>query len=120
LFAQAVEARRAGHADRAISLFRELQTTYPATSEARVTLLSLGDLLMGRADPASALAAFDEYLERNPQGALVPEALNGRARALTALGRRHDAEETLRDLDTRLPGSPYTRAHGALRESVRP
>jgi len=120
LFAQAVEARGQGHAERAIALFRELQQTYPATSEAHVTLVSLGDLLMGRSDPAAALSAFDEYLRLEPAGALVPEALNGRARALTALGHRHDADEAWRELDARLPASPYTRARGALREGARP
>ena len=120
LFAQAVEARRQGDAKRAIALFRELLQTYPATSEAHVTLVSLGDLLMGRGDPAGALSAFDEYLRLDPAGALFPEALDGRARALTALGRRHDADEAWRELDARLPASPYARARGALHEGARP
>jgi len=111
LFADAVRARRDGQPQRAIALFRELQRQSPATPEARVSLISLGDLLLGSGgDAIGALAAFDEYLRLQPAGPLLPEALAGRLRALIALGRRSDAEAARRELEARSPGSAYLRA----------
>lgn len=47
-------------------------------------------------DCASAVTSYEQYLNRFPQGTLVPEARFNRALCLLRLGRRHEAERALR------------------------
>jgi TolA-binding protein len=61
------------------------------------------------ADPARALAAWDDYLRLYPQGTFAPEARFNRALCLVRLGRVADAERALRPFsEGRLGG--YRRA----------
>lgn len=55
-------------------------------------------LHFGGGDPARALAAWDEYLQRFPRGSLVDEARFNRAVCLVKLGRRGEAESVLEQL----------------------
>lgn len=90
LFTRANEARRRGDAGECVRLYRQLQRTYPGSSEAHQSHLGLGRLLLDRqGDAAGALREFDLYLAGG--GGLREEALVGRALALGRLGRR--AEE---------------------------
>jgi len=87
LFGRAVKEREQGRTLEAIATFRSLQHRFPRSPEARVSWVSLGDLLLDDGDPAAALRAFDAYLVAQPSGPLAPEALLGKARALSALGQ---------------------------------
>jgi tetratricopeptide (TPR) repeat protein len=107
LFAEANAARRALDLRRATELYLALEGRFPESAEARVALVSAGDLLSRLGDPTAALHAFDRYLERWLDGALAPEALFGRARALRQLGRRQDEVDAWRRLLRAFPGSIY-------------
>jgi TolA-binding protein len=107
LFERATEQRQRKHAAEAIEVYAELQRKYPFSEEARVSRVSLGRLLLEHGMPADANTQFDAYLKAAPGGALAPEALFGKARALEALGRWDDAREVWSRVATSLPGSSY-------------
>jgi len=106
LFHDASAARRAADLPRARALYAELQARFPHTSEARVSLVSLGTLLLAAGRAGEAEAAFDSYL-RGGRGDLTEEALVGRASALSTLGRRADEHRTWTELLERYPNSVY-------------
>jgi TolA-binding protein len=110
LLARAVSARSRGRLPEAIEDFRGLQSRFPATPEALVSLVSLAELWLEAGAPSAALGLFEDYVRRAPSGALLPEALAGQARALTALGREQEGQAAWRALARRFPGSPYARA----------
>jgi hypothetical protein len=116
LFAFANLARHDNNVGQASALYRELQRRYPASTEALVSRVSLGRLLLDRLhDPAGALAQFDRYLSERAPDSLAEEALFGRASALAALGRPDPERETWRTLLARYPNSIYAdRAHARL------
>jgi TolA-binding protein len=107
LFRKANEARRAGQAQQAIQLYRSLQRDFPGSAEAALSPVSLGSLLLNRASAGAALAQFDHYLAASPSAPLAAEALYGRARALSALGRHSEEKQTWQQLLARFPGCPY-------------
>jgi TolA-binding protein len=108
LFAQALAARGAGRTEQALALFRRLQRDFPDTDEATVSLVSAGQLLVEAAAFRAALASFDAYLRRAPEGPLVPEALASKSRLLDQLGRGEEADRARRELRRRVPEWPYT------------
>jgi TolA-binding protein len=110
LFSAAALARREGNAGKAVALLDSLQQRFPASREARSSDMTLGSLHLQRGAPAAALEHFGRYLRTAPRGELASEALWGQAQALTALGRRSEAEARLRQLVERFPGSPYAAA----------
>jgi TolA-binding protein len=115
LFEQAEALRREGHADAAITTYRRLQATYPATAEARLSFAFAGQLLLARHRPADALAQFDRHLKAG--GEVGEEALAGRATALEELHRTADAIAAWKSLLARYPGSVYAgRARARLDE----
>jgi len=72
----------------AADAYEELIASHPASTEARTSLISLGELRLARLKaPAKALECYARYLETASRGALAEEAMYGRARALRALGR---------------------------------
>jgi outer membrane protein assembly factor BamD (BamD/ComL family) len=79
-------------------LYRRLWSEFPGSEEAKVSMISLGELeLVDNRSPVAALAAFDAYL--GVGGSLEREARFGKIRALRALDRREEAEaETKRFL----------------------
>lgn len=105
LFSAANAARRAGHQDRAIALYFELQRAHPRSAEASLSHVSLGRLLFGRRELGGALAQFSTYLGGG--GPLEEEALLGKAQTLAALGRQEDARAAWRTLLKRYPHSVY-------------
>jgi TolA-binding protein len=108
LLRQARDAKTDGRGPQAIALYRHLQNEFPASSEALVAAVPLGRLLLDRSSPRAALAEFDRYLGGAAGGALVPEALYGRAQAQARLGD-HDAERaSWRRLLADYPDSPYS------------
>ena len=109
VFVRAVQERAQGRTRAAIATFRGLQQQFPQTPEALVSQVSLGDLLLDGGDAAAALVAFDAYLVALPSGPLATEALLGKARALSALGRGTEADTIRREIARRFPDSPYLR-----------
>jgi TolA-binding protein len=107
LLRQASGARRAGDAERAITLYRKLQQDFPRSAEATLSSVSLGGLLLDRRLPRAALSQFDGYLVASRGGVLIPEALYGRGRALAALGDRQEERHTWDRLLTDFPESTY-------------
>jgi hypothetical protein len=108
LFSSANAARRTNDGSRASALYRELQQRYPTSSEALVSRVSFGRVLLEQlGDPAGALVQFDGYLSQTAHTALAEEALFGRATALSRLGRLDAERETWRTLLARYPFSTY-------------
>ena len=108
LFADANRARRDGNADRAVTLYRSLQSRYPASSESELSRALLAQLLLDRGSPEAALAGFDRYLAQDAP-VLGAEALVGRARALEQLGKKAQAAAAWREVQSRFPGSVHAR-----------
>jgi TolA-binding protein len=104
---QATEARQRGDRARAAELYRRLQHEFPASAEAVLSAIPLGGLLLGDGLPRAALVQFDDYLGRSQGGALIPEALYGRARALGRLGDRVEERRTWTRLCADFPDSAY-------------
>ena len=106
LLRAANDARRARRLDDAIRGYEDLQARFPASREALVSRLSLGNLALSRGAFATALAAFDAYFASGATD-LDEEALIGKARALAGLGRADEEREAWRALETRHPSSEY-------------
>jgi len=106
LFAKANETRREGSGEESIALYLQLQRLYPRSPEAKVSHLSLANLLLGDTRRAEqALPQFDAYLAGG--GALEEEALYGRAQALEKLARHTAERSAWRRLLSRFPDSVY-------------
>jgi TolA-binding protein len=105
LFGAANRARRNGNVGLAKSLYAELQSRYPRSSEASTSRVTLGTLLLN-GDPVAALANFDAYLASGARS-LAAEALVGRARAYRALGRRAESLRAWQEVEARFPTSVY-------------
>src|SRR6185503_19272355 len=80
------------------------------SDESLMAAISLGELLLRRGEAAAAEAEFGRYLHQQPSGPLAEEALFGRARALTRLGRAEEARQVRRELARRFPASLYRAA----------
>ena len=112
--AQALRAR--GAYDTCAQTYRRLCAEFPGSEESKVSMISLGELELGKRNrPVAALESFSAYLRVG--GALEREARFGRIRALRALGRdgQADAEGTtfLRDYPTSIQAAALRRqAHG--------
>lgn len=115
LFAAANRARRAGDVTLAKQLYASLQRQFPRSSEASISRVTSGSLLLN-GDPVSALANFDAYLASGAQP-LAAEALVGRARALRAMGRTAESMRAWQDVATRFPTSVYA---AEAREMTKP
>ena len=108
LFREANELRSRGRAGEAQKRYRELQSRFPGTTEARVSLVSLARLELGT-QPAAALRHFDAYLAQSSHRTLAEEALFGRATALGRLGRTAQEQDAWRALLARFPSSVYAK-----------
>jgi TolA-binding protein len=108
LLRQARDAKTDGRGGQAIALYRRLQREFPASSEALVGSVPLGRLLLDRGSARAALAHFNRYLGGAPSGALVPEALYGRAQAQARLGDRGAERASWQRLLSDFPDSPYS------------
>ena len=87
--------RQLAHANprQALTLYEQLRVAYPASAEARTVLVTMGKLELDLGRPERALSRFDAYLRDG--GALAPEALAGKARALRALGRSREERRVI-------------------------
>ena len=108
--AQALRAR--GAYDACARVYRRLISEFPGSEESKVSMISLGELELGKRNrPAAALEAFSAYLRVG--GSLEREARFGRIRALHALGRNAEADADsatfLRDYPTSMPAATLRR-----------
>jgi tetratricopeptide (TPR) repeat protein len=94
-----------GRTSSAISAYKQLLARYPGSVEARVALVSLGQLSLGGGDAAGALTYFDRYLAGS--GPLGMEARLGRIQALRRLGRTGDELAAIHDFLARYPDSVH-------------
>jgi hypothetical protein len=85
----------------ALAVYEKLRAAYPTSPEARTVLITMGKLELDLGGPRRALDRFEAYLRGG--GALAPEALAGKARALRALGR---AREERRAIEQYLAAHP--------------
>lgn len=106
LFTDANSLRSKGDSLGARKLYQQLQTRFGNSTEAKVSLVSLGRIELGSA-PARALRHFDAYLAQSQHTTLAEEALFGRANALQRLGRAEQERATWRQLVERFPASVY-------------
>jgi TolA-binding protein len=106
VYRAANDARRAGRSDEAIRGYKDLQSRFPGSAEAKASRVSLGGLLLRGGSDGAALTQFDSYLQGG-SGPLAAEALFGRGRALQALGRSAEEIETLERLVRQYPKSAY-------------
>jgi len=84
LLGQAMAERQQGRLQSAVLALRSLRREFPDSPEASVALVSLGNLLIDDDEATEALPLFQQYRQQSPNGALVPEAMAGQARALAA------------------------------------
>jgi hypothetical protein len=106
LFADANAQRSKGEGELARKRYLELQARFSGSTEARVSLVSLGRIELARS-PAQALRHFDQYLGQGQHTTLTEEALFGRASALQRLGRVQAERKTWQQLIERYPSSVY-------------
>jgi TolA-binding protein len=106
LFSAANGARRSHDVERAIALYRDLESRYPQSEEARVSYATLATLLLDRGDPRAALDGFERYLARGGS-ALGEEALVGRALAYQKLGAQSSEVAAWQEVLRRFPGSVH-------------
>ena len=106
LFQEANRARGERRFDRAIALYKTLQDGQPATREATLSFLSMGDLYLERGQVKAALAAYDAYLKTG-DATVAEEALVGKARALHAQGHTSAEQAVWKLLLARYPQSDY-------------
>ena len=91
LLAKAQTLRARGDYDGCASLYHRLWSRFPESGEAKVSMISLGELeLAERKKPVDALAAFEGYLRVG--GPLSREARYGKIRALRLLARNLEAD----------------------------
>jgi len=115
LLAAARTHRSGGRFTEAAATYRRLLRERPGSAEARIALVSLGELQLSElGDAKGALASFEAYL-RAP-GDLAQEASYGRIRALRRLGRR---SEELLAIQAFLRAYPSSIQAAALRKPMR-
>jgi TolA-binding protein len=117
-FSRANQARRDGQTKDAVRLYRALQERFPGSSEALVSRVTLGRLLLDRlGDSRGALVQFTSYLASPGGSALREEALVGRALSLGKLGQRAEEQSAWQALLQAAPQSAYAeRARARLAE----
>ena len=118
LFREANAARRAGDQASARALYLRLQRDFPASDEAHLAHVSLGNLLLSMGRAGEAEQQFASYLRA--RSALAQEALVGRAQSLAALGRSSEERAVWEGLLHDYPSSVYAgRAKQRLAELPR-
>lgn len=104
LLERARELRAGGRYRDSAGVYQRLLREYASSAEARVALVSLGELQLSQlGDASAALRSFDAYLRGG--GALLQEASYGRIRALRRLGKVNEAQAAAAAFITTYPKS---------------
>jgi TolA-binding protein len=106
VFRQANLARHAGDLESARALYAELQARFPGSDEARLSLVSMGKLLLAAGRAEEAERQLSRYLSLG-DGELTEEALVGRAQSLERLGRSESERQVWERLLRQYPSSVY-------------
>jgi|GEM_PF-1939628 len=114
LLARAQSLRSASRYHECALAYRKLIARYPRSDEARVSLVSLGELELSElAQPRQALRDFEDYLRKD--GPLAREARFGQIRALRMLSRSTEEKEAitafLRDYPRSVQAESLRRQH---------
>ncbi len=122
LLAEAERLRKSGDWRAVEAAYRALIDGYPNAPESNIAIVALGGVyLEPLARPLDALALFDQYLSKKPMGTLAEEALFGKSRALSRLGRTEEERIVLERFIQRFPKSPRARvAEKRLNEVLKP
>lgn len=105
LFREANAARRTGDNAAARALYLRLEREFPASDEAQLAHVSLGNLLLSMGRAGEAERQFASYL--GGRSALAQEALVGRAQSLAALGRGTEEQRVWEGLLRDYPNGVY-------------
>ncbi len=106
LFQKIKETRSLGNWLATARSYEELIRLYPSSDEARVSLVSLGEIQLEKlGKPAVALKSFNKYLRTAGKGVLAQEALYGKANAHRALGQKQAERDALRRFLERFPSA---------------
>ncbi len=104
LFEKIKETRSSGNWLATARSYEELIRLYPSSDEARVSLVSLGEIQLEKlGNPAMALKSFNNYLRKSGNGILAQEALYGKANAHRALNQTRDERDALLRFLERFP-----------------
>jgi tol-pal system protein YbgF len=95
----------AGRYAEATSGFSTFLKTYPDSDFAGNARYWLGECYYAQQQYPQAVAAFQQVVERTPQGAKAPDALLKMAAALKQMGQNDRAEQALQALRQRYPDS---------------
>lgn len=88
----------------AATAYERLIRGHPDSAEARPARVALADMALRQlGQPMRALRQYRLYLERDPDGPLAREALDGQAAAFRELGRLEDERRVLKQLVARYP-----------------
>jgi hypothetical protein len=117
LFERANRARHRGLSGEARVLYAELRAHYPDSAEARLSQALVARLQLDQGELDAALSSFDAYLNGSDR-ALHEEAMVGRVRALSRLGRSRDAAAAAQSLLKAHPRSAFAEEAEALIERV--
>ena len=105
---EARELRKLADWRGAAERYRILLKRYPDSHEAATVLLPLAELELNHLGRAKAsLVHFEEYLRRNPTGAMAEEALWGKCGALRTLGKRELEKRNLEIFVEKFPQSMH-------------
>jgi hypothetical protein len=114
LLASAQALRAHGAYDACARVYHRLISEFPESEESKVSMISLGELELGKRNrPVAALEAFGAYLRVG--GSLDREARYGRIRALRTLGRDGEADA---ETDTFLRDYPTSSQSATLRRQA--
>jgi tetratricopeptide (TPR) repeat protein len=104
LLTRAQMLRSQGKYSECTAAYRQLIATFPRSDEARVSLVSLGELQLSELkQPAQALQSFNAYLRAS--GPLTREARYGKIRALQLLGRGPEQQAAIAEFLRDYPNS---------------
>jgi hypothetical protein len=110
LLARARAARASSQFKDAVAAYEELERTHAGDPAARAALVSLGSLqLDALRDPRAALTSFEAYI-RSGDTTLLPEAREGRIRALRSMGLQAQEASAIREFVTQHPTDPRAAA----------
>ncbi|MBN2670169.1 MAG: FecR domain-containing protein [Deltaproteobacteria bacterium] len=94
----------------AAKIYQRLCREYPNSNEAVTSLVSLGQIqLRNLSKPKAALSSFDRYLKKGGQKDLAREALDGKAQAYRAMGKRTQEISVLEQVIAQFPSSVQAR-----------